>query len=304
MNGEIIDKDETDFGVEVVDNSGVEHRIVMGFDGKINGYKNDGYPPKPAERTRTEQETVFHARRYARYYVAQETGHQTLPWDLNPDRFETVRETLAGLSTADIERFFGDLFAQSLSHFADDPAVEIGDIARPHELPAEMIGGDDTALYKQEIYLDADDDIEATSGVIISYYVARGEKETVRHGTAPDREPDAIVEVSPTPFVDPGPFRDYLVYNLRCQIRDCYLMMGLEPPEAYKVLGHGQYRFTGKYQHFEIYPRYYDMNAEIPGYSHEFRPDLPLSWEEVGGLFDPAADDSLYDQLKSALFSR
>ncbi|ELY91637.1 hypothetical protein C485_01375 [Natrinema altunense JCM 12890] len=234
----------------------------------------------------------------------QETEHDTLPWDIDAERFETVRQALQELSIGNIETYFGELLEQSLSHYADDPDVDIGNTTRPQSLPAEMIGGDDAVMYKQEIYLDEDDRIEATSGIGIMYYVARGDRTTVWHGDAPDREPDARVEVFPAPLVDPAPFRDYLVYNLRCQIRDCYLMMGMEPPEAYKVLGHGQYRFTGKYDSFDLYPPYYDFSAEIPGYSHEFRPDLPITWDELGSIVSSEREQSLFDQIKGSLFSR
>lgn len=304
MDGEIKDVIEEGVGLKVVDNNGASHKIVVGFEGDIVAHAQDVYPDETEARTTTERETVGHARRYAKYHVAQETDHDTIPWDTDPDRFETVRQALLDLSDEEIEQFFGDLLAQSASHYTTDPDVDTGDLARPHELPADKIGPEGAVLYKQEIYLDDTDEIEATSGVLITYYVAQGERRTVRHGDAPDREPDAQVELSPAPLVTPGPFRDYLAYNLRCQIRDCYLMMGLEPPQQYRVLGPGQYRFTGKYQHFEMYPEYYDKDANIPGYSYEFAPDFPIDEDELGGMIDPDSNRSIYDQIKGALFSR
>ena len=304
MEAKIVDQDDRGLGVRVLDNNNVEHTVAIGFDGKKQGHSQDGYPDDPDERTNEESEHVSQAQNYARYYVAQETEYDTLAWDLNPDRFETVRQRLAELSTANIDQLFGDLHAQGLSHYGDDPEVDIGDISRPHELPADMIGGDGAVFYTKEIYLDEDDTIETTSGIFINYYVARGQRETVRYGETPDRDPDAKVEVFPAPFVDIGPFRDYLVYNLRCQIRDCYHGCGIEPPEEYKVLGHGQYLFTGKYQHFDVYPRYYEFDATIPGYSYEFQPNLPISMAKLGGMISPGSDQSLYNQIKGTLFSR
>lgn len=303
MEAKIIAEDGDDIGIEVTDTDGVEHRIVMGFEGEINGYKNDGYPSKPDDRTTTEQEKVFHARRYAKYHVAQETEYDTLPWDLNPERFEQARAALLALSDEAVEEWFGRLHAQSLSHYTDHPEVDTGDVERPYALPAEKIGPEGALTYEQELYLDDAGALEAVSGVHIAYYVAKGERTRVRHGDAPEREPDARIELSPAPLVAPGPFRDYLAYNLRCQIRDCYIGMGLEPPEAYRVLGPGQYRFTGKYQHFELYPEYYDKDADIPGYSHAFAPELPIDDAELAGLIDADSDRSIYDQIKSALFS-
>ncbi|QCW01820.1 hypothetical protein [Natrinema pallidum] len=300
----IITGESDRIGLSVIDNNDIEHLIEIDFNGKIKYHEQDGYPDKPAERTHSEGEHVGHARRYAQYYVARETEHDTIPWDLDGDRFEEVRKALEGLSDGEIETCFGELLDQSLSHYDDDPEVDIGDTSRPHELPAEKIGPEGAVGYKQEIYLDAAGEIEAVSGIGIEYYVARGERRTVWHGDGPEREPDACVDILPAPLVDPAPFRDYLSYNLRCQIRDCYLMRGMEPPAEYKVLGHGQYRFTGKYENFDLYPPYHLIDADIPGYTHEFRPDLPITWGELAGMTDPGRGDSLYAQIKGALFSR
>ncbi|WP_408958041.1 hypothetical protein [Natrinema sp. 74] len=303
MQAEIKKETNDGFGLLIIDDNNVEHKIGVRYNGEIDGHLQDSYPDDPNERTYSEGEHVSQSRRYAKYYVDQETAYDTLTWDLNADRFETVRKALQALSSKEIETYFGDLLEQSLSHYADDPDVDIGDTTRPEALPAEMIGGEDAVIYKQEIYLK-DGTIEAVSGIGITYYVARGERKTVWRGDAPDREPDARIELFPAPLGDPAPFRDSLVYNLRCQIRDCYLMMGLEPPEEYRVLGHGQYRFTGKYDNFDIYPPYHSFDADIPGYSHEFRPDLPITWGELGGLVDSGSNQSLYDQIKGTLFSR
>jgi len=304
MQAEIIGDDERGMGVRVTDNNSVEHTISVGFDGEIQGHGQDGYPDKADERTNPESENVEQARRYAQYYVAQETKHDTLPWDIDADRFEDARQALQALSIEDIEEYFGDLLDQSLSHYADDPDVDIGDTTRPEALPEAMIGGEDAVVYKQEIYLDDAGAIEAVSGIGIMHYVARGERRTDWRGDAPDREPDARVEIFPAPLVDPASFRDYLMYNLRCQSRDCYLMMGLEPPEEYRVLGHGQYRFTGKYDNFDIHPEYHNFEADIPGYTHELRPDLPITWGELDSLLDSGRLGAVYDQIKGALFSR
>lgn len=305
MDAEIGGEMEEGIATKVIDNNDIEHTLVVGFDGGIKAHQDeDGYPEDRSEWTNSQSESFSQARRYAKYYVSQETEYDTIPWDLNPDRFQAVREALADLSADELDAYFGDLFAQSLSHYVDDPDVDTGDITRPYDLPADKIGPDGAVLYKQEIYLDDSGDIETVSGVQIEYYVAKGERETVRHGDAPDRDPDACVEISPAPFVALEPFRDYLVYNLRCQIRDSYVGMGLEPPAEFKVLGSGQYRFTGKYQHFDCYPKYYEKDAAIPGYSHDFAPELPVSDAELDGMIDPKRDSSLYGQIKGALFSR
>jgi len=305
MQGTIIGEDEQDIGTEITDNNEVIHQIELHkSNGEIYAHEQDGYADDPDKRTDEGNEHVDQASNYAQYYVAQETEYDTVPWELNPDRFETVQAALRDLSTEEIEQFFGELFAQSLSHYADDPDVDIGDVSRPYELPAERATGQAGLLYKQEVYLDTDDALEATSGPIADYHVARGQRETTRYGDndTPDREPDAMLEIFPAPLVELEPFRDYLVYNLRCQIRDCYHRMGLEPPEQYKVLGHGQYQSTLRHRHYDMYPEYYDMTADIPGYTLEFTPELPISPDELMGM--NSSRSSLFDQIKGSLFSR
>ena len=304
MKADIEKKSEQGVAIRIVDNQDIEHRMEMYSDGEIDYHATDGYASEPSNRSNSEDEYFTQARRYAKYYVAQETEYETVPWDLNPERFETVRQALLALSSDEIDHWFGELFKQSLSHYHDHPDVDTGEITRPYALPADKIGPEGAVLYTQEIYVDDTGEIEAVSGLEIMYYVAKGERKTVRHGDAPDREPDACVEISPAPLVALGPFRDYLAYNLRCQIRDCYVGMGLEPPAQYKILGPGQYRFTGKYQHFDLYPEYYDKDADIPGYSHEFAPDLPVSMDEFGALIDASSNDSIYAQIKGTLFGR
>jgi len=304
MNANILGEDDGAVIVELFDTNDVEHALAIETDGTIQEYGQEGYPVTPSERSKEEGEIVQQARRYAQYYVAQETDYDTIPWDFNPDRIESVRQALEKLSAEEIEHYFGDLLAQSLSHYADDPDVDTGEIERPHDLPADKIGPDGAILYKQEIYLDANDEIETVSGVIIEYNVDINDMRTVRHGETPDRDPDACVEIYPAPLVAPEAFRDYLVYNLRCQIRDCYVGMGLEPPAEYRVLGPGKFMFAGKYEYFDCYPPYHDKDADIPGYSHEFAPELSISDEEITGLVDPNSDRSIYDQIKGVLFSR
>lgn len=304
MQAEIKKETNDGFGLLVIDNDGVEHKIGVCYTGEIDGHLQDGYPDKADKRTHSEGENVGHARKYAQYYVAQETDYDTIPWNFDPERIESARRALQRLSAEEIERHFGDLLAQSLSHYADDPDVDTGDIERPHELPDDKIGPDGAILYKQEIYLDDNGAIEAVSGVIIEYNVDINDMRTVRHGETPDRNPDACVEIYPAPLVAPEAFRDYLVYNLRCQIRDCYVGMGLEPPAEYRVLGPGKFMFAGKYEYFDCYPPYHDKDAAIPDYSHEFAPELPISDEEITALVDPNSSRSIYDQIKGALFSR
>ena len=107
--------------------------------------------------------------------------------------------------------------------------------------------------------------IEGVSGIDTMYYEDTNEDRTIKGDDPFDREPDATIELIPARF-DEDVFGFYLCYNLLCQIRDCYIGMGVEPPAQYRVLGHGKYKYTGKYRHFDFYPDYWDHEAQITGY--------------------------------------
>ncbi len=291
-------------GLSVIDNNNVEHLIEMTFSGKIKYHEQDGYTDKSADRTNDENSYVGEARRYAQFYVDQETEYETLPWNLNSEQFVVVKEALDKLSTTEVEQYFGTLLRQSLSHYRDDPTVDTGDVERPFEIPEEIYSHENTILYKQEIYLDEEDEIEAVSGLILDYFVANGVNRTDRYGDAPERDPDACIELTPVPIVALDPLRDYLSYNLRCQIRDCYLGAGIEPPEEYRVLGPGQYRYSHDYHVTDRYPPYHDKHAKIPGYEYEFQPSSPVPLAELDAAMAGGSVGSLYERVRDKLFTR
>ncbi|MDS0260520.1 hypothetical protein NDI56_14030 [Haloarcula sp. S1CR25-12] len=107
--------------------------------------------------------------------------------------------------------------------------------------------------------------IEGVSGIDTMYYEDTNEERTIESQDQFDRKPDARIEILPSTY-ECDDFRYVVGHNLVCQIRDCYIGMGLEPPEPYKVLGHGRYKYTGKYRHFDFYEPYFDHEARISGY--------------------------------------
>ena len=98
MNGEIIEKENEWIGVEITDNNGYRHKIAVRFDGEIEGHGQDGYPDDSNERTDKGNEMVRQARDYAKWYVAQETGHDICPWYLDCDSIETVKAAVPYLA--------------------------------------------------------------------------------------------------------------------------------------------------------------------------------------------------------------
>ncbi|RYJ13327.1 hypothetical protein ELS19_04680 [Halogeometricum borinquense] len=317
MKATIIGEDEVDVGVEVIDNGEIEHRIVVGHDGKIKSHVQDGYPDDPPKRTNKEDETVSQARRFARWHVYREKGYDTVPNPDNPDRIAAVLLALLGLDDQQFDQYFGMLYEQMASH-------ERADVAPVLDLPQEVYS-EEFIVYKQNVYLEesldamqdqltqpatevfgeenlqeflqetgdglvakarslvgggTDEDEDASeepsipeadlsiadvSGLDTMYSTPEGYK-TIEGEDPVSREPDARIETLPMGYTREQ-FRYHVGHNLICQIRDCFISMGVEPPAQYRLLGHGKFKYSAKYRDFDFYPDYWDYEANIPGYS-------------------------------------
>ncbi|NGM70802.1 hypothetical protein G6M89_17645 [Natronolimnobius sp. AArcel1] len=108
---------------------------------------------------------------------------------------------------------------------------------------------------------------ELTIADVSSLYTAFVDDRGVEHIGEPDRdpfdrEPDTLIELAP---IDPGPleeFRTYLDHYLKCQVRDCFIRMGLHPPTAFCVLGPGRIEAAEQYKTLEMYPDFTDPDNE------------------------------------------
>ena len=311
MEGHIKNEIEEGVGLRVIDNSDIEHRMVLARDGEILAHKTGEYP-EPSKRTNEEDESFSQARRFARYHVYREKGYDTIAPPNNPDRIAAVLLTVLNSGSAEFDRHFQTLFEQVASH-------DFPDIDPPLDLPLNVYS-QEALVYKQHVYLEEDLEamqqelqrpaaeilnedlvdellnagkptptagvsgftsavqslvdgpsdehgltIEGVSGIDTMYYEDTNEDRTIKGDDPFDREPDATIELIPARF-DEDVFGFYLCYNLLSQIRDCYIGMGVEPPAQYRVLGHGKYKYTGKYRHFDFYPDYWDHEAQISGY--------------------------------------
>lgn len=65
------------------------------------------------------------------------------------------------------------------------------------------------------------------------------------------------------PARSPAALQRRLFDHLRCQLRDCYVGMGLAPPRDLRVRGPGIDWFTTRYERGERYQRYHDPDAII-----------------------------------------
>lgn len=94
-------------------------------------------------------------------------------------------------------------------------------------------------------------------------YSADGETHFEWGDSPVDREPDARIELVP---LDPSvflSFDSFLVSHLGNQIRDCFLLMGCEPPDLFKQQGLGRHDASITQNLVDLYDEYYKPSAEI-----------------------------------------
>jgi len=258
------DEDTGGIGIRVIDNNGASHGISVDFDGEITYHEQDGYPDDPDKRTSDGNEMVDQARDYAKWYVAQNTEYDTAPWYLRSDRIEQVKDAVANLPEDDLNRHF-DHYYRQLAGAYDATIAQ----PRPDPVPAGA-AMNEYREHKLDVYLTDDgSDIDATSDVHVMYYAAVNDDRLVRGDDAyPDRTPDTRLE-HVVIDIDRDQFREFLVYHLRCQIRDSYLARGETPPDEYRVLGPGTDHMMVRCMNRDAVPSYHDYNATISGYRAE-----------------------------------
>jgi hypothetical protein len=76
------------------------------------------------------------------------------------------------------------------------------------------------------------------------------------------REPDTLIELPPMDTGTIAEFQEYITHNLACQIRDCFVRMGLQPPEPFQILGFGRFEAAEQYRKLELFPDYTDPDTQ------------------------------------------
>lgn len=136
-------------------------------------------------------------------------------------------------------------------------------------------------LTDKQVDSDADDDqhlaeefIEAISGVHVMWSPANNRTETVEPDVPEvERDPDARFELPPYDPDSLDEFRETLVYHLHCQMRDCYLTMGVAPPEGLRIQGPGWFDRSTWFQHYDVYEPYHRTDLDITNWQVEDTPD-------------------------------
>jgi len=108
-------------------------------------------------------------------------------------------------------------------------------------------------------------ELSAVSGIHVGYPNSRGEHEVQSAAQPLDRQPDTKLELMPA---EPGPideFRQYLDHHLRCQIRDCFVGLGLLPPEPFRTIGYGKFIYARRYDQYDLYPKFHSPDTGSGG---------------------------------------
>jgi len=120
----------------------------------------------------------------------------------------------------------------------------------------------------------ADAFTEAVSGVHVMWSPANNQTETIETDLPDiDRKPDARFELPPYEPDSLEEFRDTLLYHLKCQIRDCYLTMGVAPPEELRIQGPGWFDRSTWFQHYDVYEPYHRTDVDITNWQVQHTPD-------------------------------
>ena len=265
MDAKVTGETESLLGLSVIDNNDVEHIIdIQKSDGVITAHNQDGYADDPNKRTSVENEHVRQARNYARYYVYQEKDYDTFPVERNRPGVERAKAAIEPLPQSEFAERFADLYKQVKGN---GPGVD-----RPVPYPPS-VDTHDPVVILMDLYVDADGALEAVSDIHLQYQDENAAEAFVWNDDPfPDRKPDARIQMMPSFSPSLEAFKKQVVYHLRCQLRDCYIGAGLEPPEKYRVLGFGQYKIDQRYRNPEItiYEAYSEPHADVAGYEFEF----------------------------------
>lgn len=170
------------------------------------------------------------------------------------------KETVLADEARDIATAYGiDLSTESVTEesLLDRPADTLEDWQSAAEELVD-IAEEREITFSDGVYVDA------VSSLYLTYFDGDGDQ----HTTTPERDPhdhgpDATIELPP---VEPGPteeFRAFVDHHLKCQVRDCFIQMGVEPPEEFRVLGNGRMESMIAYRHLDIYPEYHEPKAGV-----------------------------------------
>ncbi|GAB3039244.1 hypothetical protein [Natronobiforma cellulositropha] len=191
------------------------HHLLFDWDGEFIGHVQDRF----AEEVQTDPEPAKILDRVR--FRARNVGHHETDAKLLSPIFDWVvlEEAIDVLEDLDLSAIMGH-FMDFLEAIRDPPVDNV----------------EFTALY---LHLDdANEELIDQSDPVTFYFE---DQDLVHTSVSLEREPDVYVTISPLtrPFACDHAFRDLIVHQFKCQIRDLYYRQGGQPPEQYQVDGVG-----------------------------------------------------------------
>ncbi|MFD1565527.1 hypothetical protein ACFR99_18495 [Haloarchaeobius amylolyticus] len=198
----------------------------------------------------------------------------SVPDEIRPADVVYQKDVYVGIDEPALESLTGDLLETdeviAALGRAIDPTETRPDGTVLSDVLADVTGIDETDVPRLHDGLL----IEDVSDLHVHWDDAAGQYHT-QWGEQPaiDREPNARIEIFE---FDPDSLDDLtrqITRHLLCQVRDCYLRMGIAPPEPFRLLGPGHHDAGTWYEHYDFYDRYHDPTAEISTWYEEYTPD-------------------------------
>lgn len=152
--------------------------------------------------------------------------------------------------------------AKSYGLDGDDTAIQPVSGLEDDTLERWQAFGDELADIVAEDDLETELTITGVSGLHIGYPNRRGRHQVDEADSPFTHQAQARLSLLPYAPDSIEAFRDYLDHHLRCQVRDCFLKMGVVPPEPYQVVGFGKFRDARRYDHFEMYPEVHKRDGD------------------------------------------
>lgn len=260
-HGDILTANEETAVVTVTDSREATHRITVDIEGTIRSHDQDAYPPLD-ERNSIEQELIAQTERYARW-LAYSDGFpvSVFPRNQRIPQLYFAHRAIDSMS----DSTFREQFEEYFSHVA---ARVRPDISRPEPLP-DGVDRERRHYHLLDVELQHPDSdsvrLASVSDPYLGYYTTDGEWTTTSETGSEISTVTIELPQSTVPTL--GAFRELLLYHLRCQIRDCVILMGTIPGSVYRLLGPGHRTASERYESLPVYRAYDSFYADISGYS-------------------------------------
>ncbi|WP_263020110.1 hypothetical protein [Natronobiforma cellulositropha] len=272
--------------VSVSDQYELEHVITVGTDGSVSTNTGEGDIPETiGDLSPFQQQLAQFVRGYAAYWLDREHDVDVLSPESKPESIEAVSKAIAELSTEEVDELFGEYLAQHASHW-NDTAPFVDEVKRPVD-PVGIDLENEVVLY--EVWVSIEDGTVAGVSDIQIAVLDDDERTVLREASVPDGETYALVSLPVRFVVTPELLQLVMGEHLRCQCRDRYVALGMEPPVESRILGPGQQSLTSLYTEYDSVPDFHNPEANVAGYEPGTAPEMLVAKHIQNVLYEDVA---------------